>query len=159
MNGNVPLTITITDALSPYSNHSVLLWDILLVFAFSPVVIWLTSSFVSSPAWAPASWHAHLSRAASGAFDAPTSLIRSLWRVGRVASQSKAAAQRGGPPQNLSRKAAPNLVSRCQCLLMEATLGRLPRRTPKRSRRRRYLGRRGCWRKRSSGKRAQSQKR
>ena len=75
MNDNVPLTITITDALSPYSNHSVLLWDILLVFAFSPVVIWLTSSFVSSPAWAPTRWHAHLSRAASGAFDAPTSLI------------------------------------------------------------------------------------
>ena len=83
MNDNVPLTITITDALSPYSNHSAFLWDILLVFPFSPVVIWLTSSFVSSPAWAPTRWHAHLSRAASGAFDAPTSLIRSLWRAQR----------------------------------------------------------------------------
>ena len=42
----------------------------MLVFAFSPVAIWLTSSFVSSAAWAPASWHPHLSRAASGAPDA-----------------------------------------------------------------------------------------
>ena len=43
---------------------------ILLLFACSPVAIWLTSSFVSSAAWAPASWHPRLSRAASGASDA-----------------------------------------------------------------------------------------
>ena len=43
MNDNVPLTITITDTLPPYSNHSAFLWDILIVFPFSPVVIWLAA--------------------------------------------------------------------------------------------------------------------
>ena len=39
--------------------------SILLLFAFSLLAIWLTSSFVSSLAWAPTSWQPLLSRAAS----------------------------------------------------------------------------------------------
>ena len=39
--------------------------SILLLFAFSLLAIWLTSSFVSRFAWAPTSWQPLLSRAAS----------------------------------------------------------------------------------------------
>ena len=44
--------------------------DISFLFILLPVAIWLTSSFLSAAAWAPASWRPHLSRAASGASDA-----------------------------------------------------------------------------------------
>ena len=47
--------------------------DILRLFAALPVAIWLRNSFLIAAALAPASWHPHLSCAASGASDAPPS--------------------------------------------------------------------------------------
>ena len=43
----------------------------MLFFALLPVAIWLANRFVSSAAWAPTKSDPHLSRAASGASDAP----------------------------------------------------------------------------------------
>ena len=43
----------------------------MLFFALLPVAVWLANRFVSSAAWAPTKSDPHLSRAASGASDAP----------------------------------------------------------------------------------------
>ena len=45
-----------------------------LLIKFMILAIKLTISFLSAAAWAPASWHLHLSCAASGAPDAPPSM-------------------------------------------------------------------------------------
>ena len=53
--------------------------DISFLFILLPVATWLTSSFLSAAAWAPASWRPHLSRAASGASDAPCGMGPKKW--------------------------------------------------------------------------------
>ena len=72
MNGNVPFTSAITDALThrtAATQHLAGHFASLRMLTCSHK-IWLTSSLVSSAACAPTSWHPRLSRAASGASDA-----------------------------------------------------------------------------------------
>ena len=71
-NGNVPFTSAIADALThrtAATQHLAGHFASLRMLTCSHK-IWLTSSLVSSAAWAPTSWHLCLSRAASGASDA-----------------------------------------------------------------------------------------
>ena len=72
-----------------------------LVFAFLLVAIWLTSSFVSSLAWAPTSWHPPLSRAASA-----QPLARSWMRATVFFSSDKQAPSRSCVQDGVGRNAS-----------------------------------------------------
>ena len=58
----------------------------MLSFALLPVAIWLANRCVSSAAWAPTKSDPHLSRAASGASDAP---CMQQWKAIGVDDQKK----------------------------------------------------------------------
>ena len=80
INGNVPLAISITDALSPYSHRPASGGAFVFSFGLLPVAVWLTSGLFSAAAWAPASWHS----AGMDALAALDEALRAVFFVRRV---------------------------------------------------------------------------
>ena len=80
INGNGPRTISITDALSPYSHRPASGGAFVFSFGLLPVAVWLTSGLFSAAAWAPASWHS----AGMDALAALDEALRAVFFVRRV---------------------------------------------------------------------------